>query len=129
MKFSIKVSAAPFTHQGSMTALNLAKALLDQEHEIFRVFFYGDGANTGNVLVSPMKDQLDVRSEWIKLSKQYNFELVICIAGALNRGVLGKTESDQNGKDSFNLDPNFLISGLGQLVEAGMASDRVITFK
>ena len=34
----------------------------------------------------------------------------------------------RHGKDANNIAPGFHISGLGQLIEAGIESDRLITF-
>jgi tRNA 2-thiouridine synthesizing protein D len=39
-----------------------------------------------------------------------------------------KGEAERNGKDSDNIEEGFRISGLGQLVEAGIQADRLITF-
>jgi tRNA 2-thiouridine synthesizing protein D len=37
-------------------------------------------------------------------------------------------EAKRNGKDADNLAPGFRISGLGQLIEAGIQADRLVTF-
>ena len=37
-------------------------------------------------------------------------------------------EAERNGKDANNLAPGFRISGLGQLVEAAVECDRLVTF-
>lgn len=129
MKFSLKVTAAPYSNQGSQTALHTAQALLSLGHKIEKVFFYGDGVSTANNLLSPMKDQLDVRAEWLKLANDHEFELIACIAAALNRGVIGELEMQQQAKKQYNLDPGFELAGLGSLIEAGITSDRMLTFK
>ena len=46
-----------------------------------------------------------------------NVDLVVCVAAALRRGI----------KDEV-LAPGFRISGLGQLIDAGIKSDRLVTF-
>jgi len=52
-----------------------------------------------------------------ELGKEHNIDLVVCIAAALRRGI--KEEVLQDG---------FRISGLGQLVEAGIENDRLVVF-
>ena len=37
-------------------------------------------------------------------------------------------EAERNGKDATNIAEGFRISGLGQLIEAGIESDRLVTF-
>jgi len=54
--------------------------------------------------------------------------MVVCVAAAQRRGILDKGEAERNGKDSDNIEEGFRISGLGQLVEAGIQADRLITF-
>jgi tRNA 2-thiouridine synthesizing protein D len=62
------------------------------------------------------------------LAKDHGIDLVVCVAAAQRRGILDKDEAKRNGKDADNLEEGFRISGLGQLVEAGIQSDRLITF-
>ena len=50
MKFGILVNEGPYTHQASDSAYQIVKAALAKGHEIYRVFFYHDGVNNGNVL-------------------------------------------------------------------------------
>ncbi|MDH3370852.1 MAG: DsrE family protein, partial [Gammaproteobacteria bacterium] len=56
-------------------------------------------------------------NRWQKLAKDHHIDLVVCVAAALRRGI----------KDE-NLQEGFRISGLGQLVETGIQSDRLVTF-
>jgi tRNA 2-thiouridine synthesizing protein D len=55
-------------------------------------------------------------------------DLVVCIAAALRRGVLNQEEAERYEKSTHNLAQEFNISGLGQLVDAAVNSDRLITF-
>ena len=41
------VNEGPYQHQSADSALNFARAVIAQGHEIFRVFFYHDGVNNG----------------------------------------------------------------------------------
>ena len=117
MKFGILVNEGPFTHQASDSAYRFTEAALEKGHEIFRVFFYHDGVNNANKLSEPQTDDRNLVKLWSELAEKHNLDLVVCVAAALRRGI----------KDEL-LAAGFHISGLGQLIEAGIQSDRLIVF-
>lgn len=128
MKFGVLISEGPYTHQASDTAYNFVKAALENGHEIFRVFFYHDGVNNGTRLTTPPQDDRNIVNRWSELAQQHDLDLVLCVAAAQRRGIADADEAKRNGKDADNIAPGFRISGLGQLIEAGIQSDRLITF-
>ncbi len=128
MKFSVMISEGPYTHQASDTAYNFTKAALEDGHECFRIFFYHDGVNNGTRLASPPQDDRNIINRWSALAKEYKLDLVLCVAAAQRRGIADADEAKRNGKNADNIAPGFRISGLGQLIEAGIQSDRLITF-
>jgi tRNA 2-thiouridine synthesizing protein D len=128
MKLGILVNEGPYQHQASDSAYHYTKAALEQGHEIYRVFFYHDGVNNGTRLTVPPQDDRNVINRWSELAKQYKLDLVVCIAAAQRRGILDENEAKRQGKDAHNLAEGFRISGLGQLIEAGIQSDRLIVF-
>lgn len=128
MKFSVLVNEGPYTHQASDTALQFTKAALEKGHEIFRVFFYHDGVNNGTRLTVPPQDDRNLQQMWSELGAKHKLDLVVCIAAAQRRGILDENEAKRQGKDANNIAPGFRISGLGQLIEAGIEADRLIVF-
>ena len=128
MKFSILISEGPYTHQASDSAYQFAKAVLAKGHEIFRIFFYHDGVNNATRLTTPPQDDRNIVNRWSKLAEEHKLDLVVCVAAAQRRGIVDEGEAKRNGKDATNLAPGFRISGLGQLIEAGIQSDRLVTF-
>ena len=128
MKFGIMVSEGPYTHQASDTAYHFTKAALDAGHEIFRVFFYHDGVNNGTRLTTPPQDDRNIVARWTALAEEHDLDMVVCVAAAQRRGIVDDGEAERNKKDATNLAPRFRISGLGQLVEAGIQSDRLMIF-
>jgi tRNA 2-thiouridine synthesizing protein D len=128
MKFSVLISEGPYTHQASDSAFQFCRAALAKGHEIFRVFFYHDGVNNATRLTTPPQDDRNVVSRWSKLAEEHKLDLVVCVAAAQRRGIVDEGEAKRNGKDATNLAPGFRISGLGQLIEAGIQSDRLVTF-
>jgi tRNA 2-thiouridine synthesizing protein D len=117
MRFGILINEGPFTHQASDSAYHFTVAALAKGHEIYRVFFYNDGVYNANRLAEPQTDDRNLVSLWSRLAEEHELDLVVCIAAALRRGI--KDEVLQNG---------FRISGLGQLVEAGIQADRLVVF-
>jgi len=128
MKFTIQVNEGPYQHQASDTAFLFAKAALEKGHEIFRVFFYHDGVNNATRLTTPPQDDRNVVNRWSELAAKHNVDLVVCVAAAQRRGIADADEAKRNGKDANNIAPGFRISGLGQLIEGGIQSDRLVVF-
>jgi tRNA 2-thiouridine synthesizing protein D len=117
MKFAIMINEGPYQHQATDTAYLFCRAALEKGHEIRRVFFYHDGVNNASSLTEPPQDDRNIVARWSKLAEEHKLDLVVCVAAALRRGI-----------QEENLAPGFRISGLGQLVEAGIEADRLVTF-
>ena len=128
MKLAVLLNEGPYQHEASDTAYNFTKAALEAGHEIFRVFFYHDGVNNGTRFTTPPQDDRNVVNRWSELAAQHNLDLVVCVAAAQRRGIVDEGEQQRNKKDGNNIAPGFRISGLGQLIEAGIQSDRLVTF-
>lgn len=128
MKFGIMINEGPYTHQAADTAYHFTKAALEKGHEVYRVFFYHDGVNNGTRFTTPPQDDRHIVNRWTDLAEQYKLDLVLCVAAAQRRGIVDPDEAKRHGKDCDNIAPGFRISGLGQLIEAGIQSDRLVVF-
>ena len=128
MKFSILINEGPYTHQASDSAYHFTEAALRAGHEIVRVFFYHDGVYNGTRLSVPPQDDRNVSERWSALGQEHSLELILCVAAAQRRGLLDEDEAKRAGKDSNNIAPGFEISGLGQLIDAGIQADRLVVF-
>lgn len=128
MKFTIQVNEGPYQHQAADSAYQFTKAALEKGHEIFRVFFYHDGVNNATRLGIPPQDDRNITTQWQELQKQHGLDLVVCVAAAQRRGLLDENEANRAGKDANNIAEGFRISGLGQLIEGGIQSDRLVVF-
>jgi len=128
MKISVQVNEGPYQHQASDSAYHFTKAALEAGHEIFRVFFYHDGVNNGTRLTTPPQDDRHIQQRWTELAEKHELDLVVCVAAAQRRGIVDDGEAERNGKDATNIAPGFRISGLGQLIEAGIQSERLVVF-
>lgn len=129
MKFSLLVLASPYSSQGALSALKFANACIENGHEIYRAFFYHDGVHSGSELQTPAQDEVNIQQGWSTLAQQHKIDLVICIAAALKRGNLNNDEANRYDKPSANLSSHFELSGLGQLLDAQIHSDRLVTFQ
>lgn len=128
MIFSIAIYSPPYSSQASYSAYQFALSALKQGHKVHRVFFYQDGVHNATALAAPPQDEFDLQKAWQLLTETYNLDLVVCIAAALRRGILDSNEAKRYNKPAHNLANDFTLSGLGQLVEAAAASDRLISF-
>ena len=128
MQIGVVVSEGPYTHQAADTAFQFVKSALAKGHEVPRVFFYHDGVNVSTRLSVPPQDERHIQENWTALAKENDIDLVVCIAAAQRRGLLDENEASRQGKDANNIADGFRISGLGQLIEMGIQSDRLVTF-
>ena len=128
MKISIQVSEGPYNHDASVTAINYVKAAVEAGHDIFRVFFYHDGVNNGTNYATPPQDDMNIQKTWSELAAAHDIDLVVCVAAAQRRGIVDQGEMERNKKDGMNIMDGFRISGLGQLIEAGIESERLVVF-
>jgi len=128
MKLAVMVNEGPYQHQSADTAIAFVKAAIEKGHEIMRVFFYHDGVNNGTRYGVPPQDDRNITMQWSEIAEKHNVDLVVCVAAAQRRGILDADEAKRHGKDGDNIAPGFRISGLGQLIEAGIQSDRLVVF-
>ena len=122
------MSEGPYTHQAADTAYQFVKSAIEKGHEVPRVFFYHDGVNVSTRLSVPPQDERHIQQNWTALAQENNIDLVVCIAAAQRRGLLDENEASRQGKDANNIAEGFRISGLGQLIEMGIQTDRLVTF-
>ena len=115
MRISLLVQGAPYTTSAPLNALHFARATLAAGHEVGRVFFYKDAVAVANRFAA---DEQGLRAGWTALATDGAFELAVCIAAAVRRGIV---EDD-------SLADGFVIVGLGQLIEAMEESDRLVSF-
>lgn len=128
MIFSLAVYSAPYSSQASDSAYRFACAVLDGGHELRRVFFYQDGIYNANSFITAPQDERNLALSWQVLAEQHGVDLVVCVAAALRRGILNNEEAERYDKPGNNLTPQFQIGGLGQLLDAAVTSERVVTF-
>jgi len=125
--FTLVIYGSPDS-QSSSTALNYAQALLKGGHHIYRLFFYQDGVFNACSFNTPPQDDENLPASWQALIQEHNIDAVVCVASALKRGIVNATEAECYELPAGNLRNGFEISGLGQLIDGVIESDRVINF-
>lgn len=75
----------------------------------------------GNEKNEPVNSTDRIQENWMALAKEHDLDLTVCVSAAQRRGIV------ENRSES-NLVEGFSISGLGQLIEAMLVCDRIITF-
>jgi len=128
MRFALMVTGPAYGTQQASSALLFARALLAEGHSLESVFFYREGIYNANQLTSPASDEVDLVRAWQSLHQQYHVALHICVAAALRRGVTDAEQAETQGQAMGNLQPGFMLTGLGALAEAALTADRVVQF-
>ncbi|MDN3639726.1 sulfurtransferase complex subunit TusD [Simiduia curdlanivorans] len=127
MNYALLNLASP-SKSGCESAYQFACALVAAGHRVSRIFFYGDGVYQASLLQQPPQGSSPIHQRWVKFSEANNTELVVCIAAALKRGICDAQEAERYNLATSNLAQGFNLSGLGQLVDATVNTDRLITF-
>jgi len=128
MIYSLLVLSSPSSGQGSATAIKFARAIVKRGHSIHRVFFLDEGTMAGASSVVSPQDEIEVTQQWVDLATENTLELILCVSSALRHGLLDESEAQRYDKSAASVHPAFEISGLGQLIDASLSSDRMITF-
>jgi len=126
--YSLLVLSSPAEGSGVLSAARFAEAVLARGHRIHRVFFLDNGAASGAATAVYPQDEDSPIAAWAALAERHALDLVLCVTSALRRGMLDAGEAARHERDAVTVHPAFSISGLGQLIDACAASDRVITF-
>jgi tRNA 2-thiouridine synthesizing protein D len=128
MRFALTVTGPAYGTQQASSALQFARALIDEGHQLERVFFYREGVYNANQLTAPANDEFDIVRAWQALNEDHGVQLHICVAAALRRGVVDETEAQRLGLNAANMQSGFTLSGLGQLAEAALTCERMVQF-
>lgn len=128
MKFALQVQGSPPDSMAAQTALEFAEAALAAGHSIYRVFFYLGGVTLANELAVVPQDETDLAAAWLQLAEVHGFELAVCVAAGQRRGLLAEAEQARYDKPARSARAGFSIVGLGQLIDAAVSADRLVTF-
>ncbi|MEO6698995.1 MAG: sulfurtransferase complex subunit TusD [Paraperlucidibaca sp.] len=127
MRLSLLITAAPDS-ETAHHAWRFAEAALVAGHDIVRVFFADAGVLHGQALSTPARDFPSLCQRWQDLQKTTDIELVLCVSAALHYGVLDDANAKSWEQPHSSVADGFVVSGLGQLAEAQLQSQHLVTF-
>ena len=128
MIFSLLVQESAVGRQSSHAAYRFACALLARGHTLYRVFFFADGVHNSSALNCAASGEADLPALWQQLATEHGVDLVSCVSSARRRGIVDEREAARHALGAASLRQGFELSGLGQLVEASIRSDRIVDF-
>lgn len=114
MKFALLITGSPIQSQACQSAVDFCRAAIATGHDIYRVFLLDDAAQLAHQHCANHA----VQSQWQTLQKNHQLDIVVCVNSAREHHI-----SEQD-----NLASGFVISGMGQLIDASANADRLITF-
>ena len=127
-RFTLLVTASPYSKEGHHSALAFAKATIECGHHIECIFFHADAVYVASELNCPASDETNITFEWQIFAQEHKIELSVCIGASLRRGICDQETAVQEQLSSSNLATGFVIDGLGRLAQATAVSDRLIRF-
>lgn len=129
IKVSLLVTAGP-QQPGALTALRTAQAVARSSHQLYRVFFYGDGVHLANRLACRDEALCAAQHGWQTQVAEHHWPVSVCVGAALKRGINDAAEARRSGlqEEHGTLAEGFHLVGLGDWVEALTQSDRVVHF-
>lgn len=128
LAYTVVVRCGPKQQSQALSALQFTQALLAQGHTLLRVFFYQQGVHLASGLRVMPQDELNLTQQWQQLAQEHDVELGVCIAAALQSGIVDAQEADRYELDAASLATHFTLVGLGQLANACSQSDRLVSF-
>ncbi len=107
------------------TAIDYVTCAIKSGVKITGVFFYQDGVLNAAQHLSLANDEYQTLQQWKLLNEQHALSLYLCVTAGEKRGL---SDDVSNTQDGSNIDKSFILSGLGELVELTVSSDRVVQF-
>lgn len=124
LSYTLLVTGPAYGTQQASSAYLFAQALFASSHHLKSIFFYHEGVYNANRFTEPASDEFNLVSAWGQLAKQHGVPLNVCVSAALRRGMTDKSE-----KHAITMISSaFTISGLGELTQSILTSDRFIQF-
>lgn len=128
VKFAVVVYSSPASSQAAASAYQFVRTLLNEGHELYRLFFIADGVENANRLTVTPQDETNLPQQWHGLITKYKLDSVACVSSAIKRGILTPEEADRHNLDAHTLLDSTEIAGLGQLIDAAVNADRLVHF-
>jgi len=104
------------------TAIDYIDCALKNGIKIIGVFFYQDGVLNASTHLSLANDEYQSTKQWQRLHNGNALPLYLCATAAEKRGL-----GDELGDNKqSNINNEFILSGLGELVELSSKAERMV---
>ena len=121
------VVTTPPTENLTLTALNFVRAAITNNIEIKGVFFYQAGVLNASSYLTISSDEYPIHKHWQALYTDHQTPLYLCATAAEKHGLLDTVSLEvKEAELSTNIAPEFIVSGLGELVTLTLSADRVV---
>lgn len=84
---SILMYASPADTEQGLAALAKVNAILNADEQIHQVFFYGPAVSYASCFLEFPSGLPNLQKEWLQLSAQHNFPLIVCATAASQYGI------------------------------------------
>ena len=133
MDYVLIVQGGPADSGAPRTCLRFAKALIRRGHRLKQVFFYRAAVETAVPPVEWPADEPCIPDDWQDFAASRGLALTLCVSSALRRGVAAgradtANETGESSTEGAGSGSVWRHGGLGELVAAITAADRVVTF-
>ena len=128
LTYTIVVRCGAGQQSQALSAFHFTKELLLQGHQVIRVFFYQQGVYLASEFKVMPQDETNLTALWQQLSIEHDIELGVCIAAALQAGIVDQKEANRYELRGDNLASQFTLVGLGQFAAASAECDRLVSF-
>ncbi|MBR7888345.1 sulfurtransferase complex subunit TusD [Marinomonas sp. A79] len=130
MQYTLLITGSPYQSKACHSALRFLNAAMKAYPDSIKgVFFYQDAVLIGNTLAQPPRDEINLTQAWQAAAEQHKVPLYLCIAAAVRRGIVNKTESQRYELDQHSLADGFQLEGLGTLVDLMNSTHKIIQFR
>jgi tRNA 2-thiouridine synthesizing protein D len=117
-KLAILLLTPPYTDQNSESVIRLAKAAINQGHEVIGIYANADGVYNMNNQINPTEKGARNVAELFQELKELGINITCCPICATFRGV----------KNDDNLIENATFEGLGAFAELALECDKIVAF-
>lgn len=118
--FVVMIEHAPTNTELGLQALEQVRNLIAAQHRIEQVFFYAAGVLYANCFLEFPSGLPNLQAEWLKLSEQHGFPLVVCATVGSQYGVNALPLPDGN------LQAGFAAGGLAEFISTLSSADQFV---
>lgn len=106
----------------TQTSYQLITNAISKKIDLVGVFFYQSGVLNASKFLTMPNDEFPLQQKWKMLQSEYNVSLYLCSTAAEKHGLI----DSENPMKNDLIHKEFIVSGLGELVELTLKADRVL---